>query len=279
MKPQKRDLKLAGAESKEDSVLHIWENHWATSAPAVAELLSSRFTQEAFKKINRFVSTNEQTVLEIGCGTGRFCTLLAVTHPNLKITGVDLSESALRVAKGEETSRMPENLCFRKADLFDLPFPDNHFDLVFSEGVIQHFSMEHYPTYIDALTEMVRVLKPGGRLIVSVVNWHCFAHTFYKWALHRMGRSYEYGYEKSFKRKEIKEIFLQYNLKHLQFVGYYPAHAFYRHAGKSRLLRYAGIATDVTEAAFDCIKKDWFSTRFGFEIIATGIKPGRCPID
>ena len=57
------------------------------------------------------------------------------------------------------------NVEFRKADLFQLPFPDNHFDLVFENGVIEHF--KNYP---EALLEMKRVVKKGGKIIVVFPN-------------------------------------------------------------------------------------------------------------
>lgn len=55
-----------------------------------------------------------------------------------------------------------------------LPFPDNHFDLVFTKSVIEHI---HKPFHY--LKEMQRVLKPGGRIIVMVPDWQSCMYIFY----------------------------------------------------------------------------------------------------
>jgi SAM-dependent methyltransferase len=260
--------------SKEQSILRIWNGHWGSGTPTSAEVLQNRFTKEAFGKINAFITESDRLILEVGCGTGRFCTLLACQHPNATVTGIDLSKNALAIACRLKSELRCENLSFIEANLFRLPFPDGYFDVVFSEGVISHFSIDETPTYADALSEMARVTRAGGRVIASVPNWYCFPHTTHKWLLQRLGIPYEYGYEKSFRPNELVRLFRRHGLGEVQFSGFHPAHTFYRLTRYSRLFRIAGVLTDQIERICDLARMGRFSRMFGFEIVAMGSK---CP--
>ena len=65
-------------------------------------------------------------------------------------------------------------------NLFQIPYPDNYFHVVFNEGVIEHFPLQDNLSYENALKGMIRVAKPKGKIIVVVPNWYNFPHTFYK---------------------------------------------------------------------------------------------------
>jgi len=96
--------------------------------------------------------------LEAGCGTGSVCKILP---SDVCITGVDFSSIALEVA----LSGAPDNCTFVRAGIEKLPFPTETFDGVYSFEVLEHI--------IDpemAIQQMVRVLKPGGFLLLSMPN-------------------------------------------------------------------------------------------------------------
>jgi SAM-dependent methyltransferase len=94
--------------------------------------------------------------LDLGCGAGDFTAVLA--EAGGQVVGVDVAEAALARAR----SSHPE-LDFRLAP-FDgpLPFPDGAFDLVWSSEVI-----EHVADTAKWLSEVRRVLAPGGRLLLT----------------------------------------------------------------------------------------------------------------
>ncbi|MEM1187892.1 MAG: methyltransferase domain-containing protein [Pseudomonadota bacterium] len=103
--------------------------------------------------------TTGDDVLDVGCGTGVLTRELTqhIGHDG-SATGFDLSESMLGVAR----KRCPD-AAFKQGNVIDLPFDDQSFDVVISS-----FMLMFVPDPEKALSEMRRVLRPGGRLVVSV---------------------------------------------------------------------------------------------------------------
>jgi len=247
----------------------IWNRHWERQNQINPEgILNSRFTQEAYRCLKSFIKEKEdKLILEAGCGTGRLCCLLARDFPNLRVIGIDISPNSLKIANLLKEYLHVSNVSFEIGDLFQIPYPDNYFDVVFNDGVIEHFPIDENPNYKDALKEMVRVTKPRGKIIVDVPNWYCFPHTIYKWFLNKLGRPFEYGYEKSFKHRELIELFKEFNLTNLDLRGYYPAYGFYRLGKYSRIFSLLGKAVDILD-------NKYIANRFGFMLLIKGKKTG-----
>jgi len=101
-------------------------------------------------------------VLEIGCGLGTDGAQFA--RAGADYTGVDLTNAAVELARKRfELFNLPGN--FRVADAENLDFPENSFDLVYSHGVLHHT-----PDTGGAVSEIHRVLKPGG--VAKVMLYH-----------------------------------------------------------------------------------------------------------
>jgi len=108
-----------------------------------------------------------QRVLDLGCGEGRHVISLAC-ESGIEAVGIDLGIGDLQTAK----SRMEECAAFKaddsrfliaQADGLVLPFADGSFDCVVCSEVL-----EHIPDWEAMLLEAKRVLKPGGKLAISV---------------------------------------------------------------------------------------------------------------
>jgi SAM-dependent methyltransferase len=253
----------------------IWEDVWRQQELNPEKILYSRFAREAYMCISKFIETKDKLILEAGCGTGRLCCLLAKHLSCSQIIGMDTSETSLYIANSLKDGLGISNVLFRKGNLFQIPYPDNYFDAVFNEGVIEHYKLDNHPNYIDALAEMIRVTKRGGKVIVAVPNWYNFPHTLYKWILKKLGKNYIYDYEKSFRHSELIDLFLNGGLRKIEITGFYPAHGFQRLSGK-RLLRvfsFLGLITDIGCILGDSLFHNYFSYRFGIEIVGRGIKP------
>jgi SAM-dependent methyltransferase len=96
--------------------------------------------------------------LDAACGTGRYSAYLA--GRGNQVTGVDQSEAMLELAR----EKLPD-ATFRPGDLTRLPVPDRSFDTV-----VCALALVHLPQVDTAMDEFARVLRPGGRLIVSDVH-------------------------------------------------------------------------------------------------------------
>jgi ubiquinone/menaquinone biosynthesis C-methylase UbiE len=98
--------------------------------------------------------------LDVATGTGHTAFALApyVQH----ITAIDLTPAMLEEARKLQATLGITNVDFRIADVHDLPFPAASFDLVTSRIAPHHFS-----NIRRALSEMARVLRPGGRLVID----------------------------------------------------------------------------------------------------------------
>jgi len=107
-------------------------------------------------------------ILDAGCGTGGFLRGLASARPELAPYAVDFSPAA--AARATAKSGAPVACASVEA----LPFPDNSFDAVISADVLCHRSVD--PP--RALTEIARVLRPGGRLVLNLpaYDWLKSAH-------------------------------------------------------------------------------------------------------
>jgi ubiquinone/menaquinone biosynthesis C-methylase UbiE len=100
-----------------------------------------------------------QRLLDVGCGNGAAPVHLARTF-GLETTGVDVDPEQIEAAK--EHADGSEQASFLVGDTTSLPFENGTFDIVFTNKVTHH--VRDWPT---ALTEMTRVLKPGGHLVYS----------------------------------------------------------------------------------------------------------------
>jgi ubiquinone/menaquinone biosynthesis C-methylase UbiE len=111
---------------------------------------------------NLFSPEKHHRVLDVGCGTGNFSLKLA--GYGCEVTGIDLSEEMLAQARHKAEGIKPEML-FKRMDVYNLEFPDNHFDGVFSMAAFEFITQPG-----KAYSEMFRVLKPGGRLLIGTIN-------------------------------------------------------------------------------------------------------------
>lgn len=103
-----------------------------------------------------------EKVLEVGCGRGVLLDRLVAEY-GIKGFGIDISPKAIAEAKIESI----EKLDLRIADACNLPFPDSSFDFVISFDTLEHISEQE-----KAVSEIVRVLKKGGRILIYTINSH-----------------------------------------------------------------------------------------------------------
>lgn len=150
-------------------------------------------------KISKALLPEKRDVLEVGSGSGAGIAIFGKDGHNA--FGLDISGVAI-----ERSSRDYKEVNFIKGDLFNMSFNNGSFDLVFNSGVIEHFQ---YPDNIKAVRSMARILKPKGRLIISVPNSYCLWYVLGKKILMKLNRwpyGYEDGYAPHLFRRYIGEV-------------------------------------------------------------------------
>ncbi len=112
-----------------------------------------------FTQINKFIGKNNNlTILDIGCGTG---IVIKRLEKYGKVFGIDTSDESIGFCKKRGIKSAI------KADAANLPFNDNTFDLITVLDVLEHIKNEEI-----AISEIYRVLKNNGKVIVTVPSYN-----------------------------------------------------------------------------------------------------------
>ncbi len=182
----------------------FWEGHAGELAMQLAIHRESR--RPLLKLLARHLPESQPTrFLEVGCGTALDSCLVARARPQAVAVAIDLSEKAVRLAQ-EYAASLQSPVRAMAADLTALPFPAGCFDLVFSQGVLEHF-----PDPSAAVREQLRVLRTGGVLVVDVPQ----KYNFYTVRKHRAMREnrWDWGWETEYSFGELKRWAPQYGLE------------------------------------------------------------------
>ena len=113
------------------------------------------------KAVKILKETNPKLILDVACGTGDFALESVKINPE-KIYGVDISSGMLEIGKQKIAKRnLQEKIEFRLGDGEKLEFEDNTFD-----AITVAFGVRNFENLEKGLADMLRVLKPGGRVVI-----------------------------------------------------------------------------------------------------------------
>jgi ubiquinone/menaquinone biosynthesis C-methylase UbiE len=165
-----------------------------------------------------FNSFKNKEVLEVGVGAGT--DFLQWVRGGANMYGLDLTPQAIEHVKHRLSLYNLEAKEYKVGDAENIPYDDNKFDLVYSWGVIHHS-----PNTYKALSEIYRVIKPGGKAKIMIYNRNSLLAYFF-WIKHALLKfqpwlSIEWVLwnkmesigTKGFTIKEIKQELKKYNLK------------------------------------------------------------------
>ena len=99
-------------------------------------------------------------ILDVGCGTGTLAALIKAAHPAAEVVGLDGDPQILEIARAKARNQKLE-IQFDQGMSFELPYPDESFDVVFTSMMLHHLTRDDKQ---KTALEMYRVLRPGGKL-------------------------------------------------------------------------------------------------------------------
>lgn len=113
------------------------------------------------KAVNQLREIQPKRILDLATGTGDFAIALLKLNPK-EIVGMDISEGMLEVGRIKMKKKGVDNIIsMQLGDSENLPFEDGHFD-----GLTVGFGVRNYENLEKGLSEMLRVLRPGGKAVI-----------------------------------------------------------------------------------------------------------------
>lgn len=185
---------------------NCWDKEWRDFAKNVY----FKPNQFVVDEIVKLTNPKGKKILEVGAGSGSDAIMLA--KKGAVVTTLDFSSQSTKIcrllAKKEGTKIKAVT-----ADCQKMPFSNNTFDLVFSVGLVEHFQDP-----IPVIDEQLRVLKPGGYLIVDVPQKFNL-YTLVK--KYRMANgSFPFGWETEYSYFDLQKIAKKLNVKVIKYFGH-----------------------------------------------------------
>lgn len=163
--------------------------------------------------INKYIpSLKNPLVLELGCGTGIDINVIKERNECIKAFGADISFKSIQIGlkvSGEFDNRID----FFVSDVRKIPLKDNFVDIVFSQGLIEHFANPQ-----EVVKEQMRILRNGGILIVNVPQKYT-GYTIMKKRQMRKGK-WQLGWEIEFSYNDLKKVGCSLGLSEKEVIGY-----------------------------------------------------------
>jgi ubiquinone/menaquinone biosynthesis C-methylase UbiE len=131
--------------------------------------------------LDYFGDLSNRRVLDVGCGKGRFARVLKERHETANVVAFDLSEAMLHF--------VPEGIATCSGSMTDLPFASGSFDAAYATE-----SLEHAVRIEQAVAEMCRVVRPGGRIVIIDKN------------AEHWGKLKTPEWERWFRRRELEKL-------------------------------------------------------------------------
>ena len=172
-----KELSKASNDAHADVAIHQkWVANYRT-----AEMQA--FYDMAFDRIAKHLQAPPRSmILDAGCGSCAKSVLLAAR--GFHVTACDYSSDALALAKETvQAQGCADRITLQQEDLTRLSFSNGSFQYVLCWGVLMHI-----PDLEGALSELVRVVKPGGMLVLSEGNMHSLQVVTMRWLKKLLGR-------------------------------------------------------------------------------------------
>ncbi len=128
--------------------------------------VEGQYAGELKQIINKAEALNPhvERFLDLGCGNGRHLKFLRKAYPSLRLFGVDAAQESVNICLQLEAKKQLEKGTITKADMRQLPFEDQYFDLIMARHSLMALPLvqKHQLGLDEAFAEVYRILKPGG---------------------------------------------------------------------------------------------------------------------
>lgn len=188
-----------------------WDNYYSnykkTKTITFIEWVNKQiFTPMFLKQLKKITKKNKnKKILEPGCGAGLMSALLAKEN---QVTVLDLSQKALLMAKKTFKEQKSKGE-FIQGDLFNMPFKDEEFDIVWNQGVLEHFSNPSL-----AMKEMARVTKKGGYIVIFIPAYLSPLHFIWLFLkIFKLTKLWPFDEQEFFKKKQFKKFMIDAGFK------------------------------------------------------------------
>ena len=172
----------------------VWEDFWQDKKE-IKEVYSN--SNRIIEQLANVTDLKNKWVLEVGAGSGRDS--FNLVEQGAKVITLDYAKSSLDVIKDivDTTGR---NVILVQADAFRLPFKENSVDIIFHQGLLEHFTNPQ-----GILSENYRVMKTGGFTLADVPQkYHLY--TVVKHILILLNKWFA-GWETEFSKKQLEGLF------------------------------------------------------------------------
>jgi ubiquinone/menaquinone biosynthesis C-methylase UbiE len=140
-----------------------WERYYSTLKQMPKRLRkTAKFVVDALPDMKNYKVEN---VLDLGCGTGRHCVLLASS--GFAVVGIDISKNALKIARRWILQEKLRNVDLVRATMTNLPFNNSCLDAVISVSVIHHALKKEIVTTVN---EIFRILRKNGWFLANLAS-------------------------------------------------------------------------------------------------------------
>ncbi len=189
------------------SSLNIWQKQWQMFSKNLSYHLNDKVIYHIVNLFNQKIKNIK--IIELGAGSGG--DILYLSQLGAKTTALDFSQESVSIIKSRaKTQKIKIKTVCQDCQKTDLP--NNYFDLVFSVGLVEHFTKP-----LPIIKEQVRILKPGGYLVIDVPQKFNL-YTLVK-KIRMATKTYPFGWETEYSVANLKSFGRQLGLKTVFYYG------------------------------------------------------------
>jgi|GEM_PF-2144367 len=177
--------------------------------------------REKFDATISVLDLSGKTVLDLACGSGGLSRKLKARFPSATIIGMDFNPKAIAYAKKKDKGI--KGLSYRSADAQNIPLKDSSVDIVIGLDML-----DHVPDYHKCLSEIHRVLRPAGEIVLTVENHHSLWPIVEKlWDTFGDGREYGDVHVIHFTPKTLEDAIKQHGFAIKKYFTIHNASTFF----------------------------------------------------